>query len=464
MVPFGGWDMPVQYTGIIDEHRTVRGAVGLFDISHMGEFEVRGADALAAVQRLCTNDAAHRSRSARSSTRCSATRRAASSTTSPSTASPTTLHAVGQRVQHRQGLGVGHRPTATGAPSGRTSATRPRCSRCRARRREALVGRLADRDVTGIGYYHFARGTVAGVPALDLAHRLHRRGRLRALLPRRPTPSALWGALLEAGRADGVKPIGLGARDTLRLEMRLRALRQRHRRDHQPARGRARLGGQARQGRVHRARRASRRCARAGLARKLVGLRDGRARGAAPRLPPARGRRAGRRGHLRARSARRSSESIGMGYVPAPHGRGGHRARGRDPRPRRTRPRVVKTPFHSPSHTETRLAEETSMANDSGGAPVHREHEWAKVEGDRARVGITAFAQEQLGDVVFVELPKVGAQVTAMQDLRRGRVGEGGLATCSPRSPARWSRSTPSCAQEARAGEQRSLRRRAGCS
>jgi glycine cleavage system H protein len=44
-----------------------------------------------------------------------------------------------------------------------------------------------------------------------------------------------------------------------------------------------------------------------------------------------------------------------------------------------------------------------------------REHEWAKVDGDRARIGITAFAQEQLGDVVFVELPKVGAKVTAMQ-------------------------------------------------
>ena len=44
-----------------------------------------------------------------------------------------------------------------------------------------------------------------------------------------------------------------------------------------------------------------------------------------------------------------------------------------------------------------------------------REHEWAKVEGDRAKIGITAFAQEQLGDVVFVELPKVGAKVTASQ-------------------------------------------------
>ncbi|HEX9419781.1 MAG TPA: glycine cleavage system aminomethyltransferase GcvT, partial [Methylomirabilota bacterium] len=57
MVPFGGWDMPVQYTGIIEEHRCVRSAAGLFDISHMGEFEVRGPGALAAVQALTTNDA-----------------------------------------------------------------------------------------------------------------------------------------------------------------------------------------------------------------------------------------------------------------------------------------------------------------------------------------------------------------------------------------------------------------------
>src|SRR5256712_12186718 len=56
MVPFGGWEMPVQYTGIIEEHRTVRSAVGLFDVSHMGEFEVTGAQALAARQVLTTND------------------------------------------------------------------------------------------------------------------------------------------------------------------------------------------------------------------------------------------------------------------------------------------------------------------------------------------------------------------------------------------------------------------------
>ena len=58
MVEFGGWEMPVQYTGIIEEHRRVRAAVGLFDVSHMGEFEIEGSNALATLQSLTTNDVA----------------------------------------------------------------------------------------------------------------------------------------------------------------------------------------------------------------------------------------------------------------------------------------------------------------------------------------------------------------------------------------------------------------------
>src|SRR5579872_2616144 len=57
MVPFGGWDMPVEYTGITQEHMAVRTAAGLFDVSHMGELEIAGKDALAAVQRISCNDA-----------------------------------------------------------------------------------------------------------------------------------------------------------------------------------------------------------------------------------------------------------------------------------------------------------------------------------------------------------------------------------------------------------------------
>src|SRR5882762_5956184 len=57
MVDFGGWDMPVQYSGIIDEHRTVREAVGLFDVSHMGEIEIRGPEALTLTDYVATNAA-----------------------------------------------------------------------------------------------------------------------------------------------------------------------------------------------------------------------------------------------------------------------------------------------------------------------------------------------------------------------------------------------------------------------
>ena len=58
MVPFGGWEMPVEYSGISDEHLAVRTRAGLFDVSHMGEIEVAGRDALAGVQRITSNDAA----------------------------------------------------------------------------------------------------------------------------------------------------------------------------------------------------------------------------------------------------------------------------------------------------------------------------------------------------------------------------------------------------------------------
>src|SRR6266850_1010240 len=57
MVPFAGWDMPLEYGGVTDEHMAVRTSAGLFDVSHMGEIEIAGKDALAALQRISSNDA-----------------------------------------------------------------------------------------------------------------------------------------------------------------------------------------------------------------------------------------------------------------------------------------------------------------------------------------------------------------------------------------------------------------------
>ena len=89
MVPFAGWEMPVQYpTGILAEHHAVRSGAGIFDVSHMGEFEVTGPDRNAFVNRVTTTTSSRSSRAA-SSTRRSSRPRARSSTTAPSTASTT---------------------------------------------------------------------------------------------------------------------------------------------------------------------------------------------------------------------------------------------------------------------------------------------------------------------------------------------------------------------------------------
>src|SRR5213594_344954 len=58
VIPFAGWEMPVEYSGIAQEHRAVRTAAGLFDVSHMGEFEIRGPQALDLIQHITTNNAA----------------------------------------------------------------------------------------------------------------------------------------------------------------------------------------------------------------------------------------------------------------------------------------------------------------------------------------------------------------------------------------------------------------------
>ena len=81
MVEFAGWEMPVQYRGVIDEHLAVRSDAGLFDVSHMGEIEVRGAGALEFCQRLTANDVARLQVCSRRSTTSCSTSRAAWSTT-----------------------------------------------------------------------------------------------------------------------------------------------------------------------------------------------------------------------------------------------------------------------------------------------------------------------------------------------------------------------------------------------
>ena len=217
MVPFGGWEMPVQYCGIVEEHRTVRSAVGLFDVSHMGEFEIAGPGALAVLQRLTTNDAGVLAvGQVQYSLLCSP---------DGGIVDDLTLYRFGDdRLMLTVNAANIDKDWAWVTAEGRGNARWTNISAQTALlavqgpRAEALVGRLADVDAPGIGYYRFERGKVAGVSAI-----ISRTGYTGEdgfeLYVNAADAVGLWDALMDAGKADGIVPVGLGARDTLRLEM-----------------------------------------------------------------------------------------------------------------------------------------------------------------------------------------------------------------------------------------------------
>ena len=188
MVPFGGWDMPVQYTGIIEEHRAVRRAVGLFDISHMGEFEVRGPDALAAVQRLCTNDAR--------TLEIGQVQYAALCYPEGGIVDDLTVYRLAadhymlvvnaSNIDKDWAWVTSH---SAGRAEWKNVSDETALLAVQGPKAEGLVGRLADRDVTGVALLPLRPRGGGRRARHHLAHRLHRRGRLRALRRRRAGPS-----------------------------------------------------------------------------------------------------------------------------------------------------------------------------------------------------------------------------------------------------------------------------------
>ena len=217
MVPFGGWEMPVQYAGIVEEHRAVRAAAGCFDVSHMGEFEVEGPHALAALQRLTTNDVgALEVGQVQYSLLCYPDGGIVDDLTLYRLASDRYMLTVNASNIDKdwawvQEHGAAARWRNVSGETGLIAVQGPKA--------EALVGQLADRDVTRIAYYHFAEGTVGGVRTLVSRTGYTGEDGFELYVGAADTPR-VWSALLQAGRGDGAVPVGLGARDTLRLEMR----------------------------------------------------------------------------------------------------------------------------------------------------------------------------------------------------------------------------------------------------
>ncbi|HYT65758.1 MAG TPA: glycine cleavage system aminomethyltransferase GcvT [Vicinamibacterales bacterium] len=223
MVEFGGWDMPVEYSGIVDEHMAVRTRGGLFDVSHMGEIEIAGADALKAVQHITSNDA---SRLAINQIQYSAL------TTPQGTFVDDVLT---YRIADDHFMLVvnasnivkdfhwiaAHVKEVGGDAAAVNTSSRYALIALQGPVAKDVLQSLTGVDLSAMKYYWFGTGEVAGVRVTISRTGYTGEDGFEVFVP----PSAaerVWDAILQAGKSAGVIPAGLGARDTLRLEASMR--------------------------------------------------------------------------------------------------------------------------------------------------------------------------------------------------------------------------------------------------
>jgi aminomethyltransferase len=223
MVEFGGWDMPVEYSGISEEHLAVRTRAGLFDVSHMGEIELAGADALATVQWLTSNDAA----------KLSVGQIQYSCLTTPQgtfvddvlvyrMAGDHYMLVVnaGNIVKDYEWI-VAQSRARGGDVSIVNNSSRYALIALQGPAAESILQSLTAIELGAIKYYWFATGEVAAVRATVSRTGYTGEDGFEIFVP--PAQAErVWDAVLQAGAAGGIKPCGLGARDTLRLEASMR--------------------------------------------------------------------------------------------------------------------------------------------------------------------------------------------------------------------------------------------------
>ena len=219
MVPFAGFDMPVQYAGILDEHKAVREAAGLFDVSHMGEFRVRGPQALDLAQRLVTNDVSKLTDGrALYAVLCHETGGAVDDLLVYRLAEDDVMLVVNASNIEKDWAHVSAVAEAAGLDAALADES-DRWALLALQGPEAfeVFERATGLDVSDIPFYHFRQpeaGAVFGAERALVSHTGYTGERGLEIYLETGAAGHAWDALVEAGAA----PAGLGARDTLRLE------------------------------------------------------------------------------------------------------------------------------------------------------------------------------------------------------------------------------------------------------
>jgi aminomethyltransferase len=222
MVDFGGWDMPVEYTGIVQEHMAVRAAAGLFDVSHMGQIEVAGKDALKAIQHITSNDAG----------KLADGQIQYSALTTPEGTVVDDVLTYRLNGEHfmlvvnasnimKDFNWISRNISGIGDAVAVNTSSRYALIAIQGPAAQTVLQSLTGVDLAAIKYYWFTTGEVANVRATVSRTGYTGEDGFEVFVP--PAfAERVWDALLGAGKAQGILPAGLGARDTLRLEAGMR--------------------------------------------------------------------------------------------------------------------------------------------------------------------------------------------------------------------------------------------------
>ena len=218
MVPFAGYNMPVRYSSDIEEHMAVRNGVGVFDVSHMGEFKIDGPNALDLIQRVTSNDASK------------LVDGQAQYTCLPNETGGIVDDLIIYKIKDEDYLIVvnasniekdwnwfskyntkGARMENISDETCLFAVQGPKAA--------SVLQKLTETDLSTIKYYHFAIVSFAGGNEVILSNTGYTGAGGFEIYVNKNSAEKVWNAIFEAGKDENIKPIGLGARDTLRLEM-----------------------------------------------------------------------------------------------------------------------------------------------------------------------------------------------------------------------------------------------------
>jgi aminomethyltransferase len=218
MAPFAGYNMPISYSGINDEHQTVRKNAGVFDVSHMGEFILKGEGALELIQKVCSNDAS-KLYDGKVQYSCLPNEQGGivddllvyrmDEKTYMLVVNASNIEKDWDWISKFNSFGVDMKNI-----SDRTSLLAVQGPKAA----QALQS-LTDTDLAAMEYYTFVKGTFAGVENVVISATGYTGAGGFELYFDNEHADKIWKAIFEAGAPFGIQPIGLGARDTLRLEM-----------------------------------------------------------------------------------------------------------------------------------------------------------------------------------------------------------------------------------------------------